>query len=145
LLGDTPTRITSLETVLITGQRTLDAQVYALRAGPYYEFAIGNGWSGRLGGGLAVAVADMQYTYSETIFFGGGAGVSNAGSSEDTSFQAGGYLEGKLLFAVTPATSLFAGVQYENLGTFSHKTGNEQAQLDMSSTINVLLGVQFNF
>jgi hypothetical protein len=46
---------------------------------------------------------------------------------------------------MTPCTSLFAGAQYENLGTFSHNTGNEQAQLDMSSTVYVLFGVQFSF
>jgi len=47
LLNDAPNRTTAAETVLITGQRTLDAQVYALRAGPYYEHAFGKRWSGR--------------------------------------------------------------------------------------------------
>jgi len=79
------------------------------------------------------------------ISFGGGQTVNNSGSSTGVDFNAGGYLEGKLLYAMTPAASLFAGVQYESLGTFSHNTGNEQAQLDMSSTLNVLFGVQFNF
>ena len=145
LLGDSPTRTTASETVLITGQRTLDAQVYALRAGPYYEYAFGTRWSGRLGGGLVLAVADTSYTYNETINFGGGQSLNNAGSSEGASFQAGGYVEGKLLYAMTPCTSLFAGAQYECLGNFSHNTGNEQAQLDMSSAVYVLFGVQFNF
>jgi hypothetical protein len=145
LLGDTPTRTTSLETVLITGQRTLDAQVYALRAGPYYEFSIGSGWSGRLGGGLALTLADTQYSYSETIFIGGGPGVNNAGSSEGASFQAGGYLEGKLLYAVTSHMSLFAGAQFESLGTFTHTVGREQAQLDLSSAVNVMFGLEWKF
>jgi hypothetical protein len=145
LLGDSPTRTTASETVTITGSRTLDAQVYALRLGPYFEFPFGKHWSGRLGGGLALGVANTKYSYNETISFGGGQTVNNAGSSEGTSFQAGGYLEGKLLYAVTPCTSLFAGAQFENLGTFSRNAGNEQAQLDMSSTVYVLFGVQFNF
>ena len=145
LLGDSPTRTTASETVTITGSRTLDAQVYALRLGPYFEFPLGKHWSGRLSGGLALGVADTQYSYNETISFGGGQTFNNNGSSEGASFQAGGYLEGKLLYAMTPCTSLFAGAQYENLGTFSHTTGNEQAQLDMSSTVYVLFGVQFSF
>jgi len=145
LLGDSPTRTTASETVLITGSRTLDAQVYALRLGPYFEFPFGKHWSGRLGGGLALGVADTKYSYNEMISFGGGQTFNNIGSSESASFQAGGYLEGKLLYAMTPCTSLFVGAQYENLGTFSHNTGNEQAQLDMSSTVYVLFGVQFNF
>jgi hypothetical protein len=70
LLGDSPTRTTASETVLITGSRTLDAQVYALRLGPYFEFPFGKHWSGRLGGGQT---------------------FNNNDSSEGASFQAGGY------------------------------------------------------
>jgi hypothetical protein len=145
LLGDTPMRTTASTAVMLTGQRTLEAQVAAFRAGPYYEFPIGKRWSGRLGGGLVLAVADTQYTFSETLTFGNGYVAKNSGSGSGAEFQAGGYLEGKLLYAITPDTSLFAGAQYENLGTFSRNAGNEQAQLDMSSTVYVLFGVQFNF
>jgi hypothetical protein len=145
LLGDNPTRTTTPETVLITGSRTLDAQVYALRLGPYFEFPFGKHWSGRLGGGLALGVANTKYSYNETISFGGGQAVNHAGSSEGVEFQAGGYLEGKLLYAMTPRMSLFAGAQYEYLGTFSRSAGNEQAQLDMSSAVYVLAGIQWVF
>ena len=145
LLGDTPARTMASTTVLTTGQRTLDAQVCALRAGPYYEFPIGKRWSGRLGGGLVLAVADTQYTFNETMTFGNGLVANNAGSSSGAELRAGGYLEGKLLYTVTPDTSLFAGAQYENLGTFSRTAGNEQAQLDMGSAVYVLFGVQLSF
>jgi hypothetical protein len=145
LLGDSPTRTTASESVLITGSRTLDAQIYALRLGPYFEFPLGKHWSGRLGGGLVLGLANLEYSYNETISFGGGPTFHNNGSSDGASFQAGAYLEGKLLYAVTPSTSLFAGAQFEDLGTFAHNAGNEQAQLDMSSTVNLLFGVQFNF
>ena len=46
---------------------------------------------------------------------------------------------------MTPATSLFAGAQFENLGTFSRNAGNERAQLDLNNAVYVLFGVQFNF
>ncbi len=145
LLNDSPTRTTASETVSISGSRTLDAQIYAFRAGSYYEFQFGQHWSGRRGGGLAGGLADTRYSYNETITFPGGTSFNNAGSGQGVSVQAGGYLQGELLYALTPVTSLFASVQYENLGTISQNAGNEQAQLDMSSTINVLFGVQFNF
>jgi hypothetical protein len=148
LLGDTPTRTTTPEMVFISGQRTLDAQVYVLRGGPYYEFSFGNRWSGRLGGGLALAVADTKYSFNSvniTTSAGGVQTAYNVGSSEGAEFQAGGYLEGKLLYAMTVRTSLFAGAQYECLGTFSRNAGNEQAQLDMSNSVYVLFGVQLSF
>jgi hypothetical protein len=145
LLGDSPTRTTASETILVTGSRSVDAQVYALRLGPYFEFPFGRGWSGRLGGGLALGVSDIKYTYNETIDFSGVGTINESGSGEGASFQAGGYLEGKLIYALTPCTSLFAGAQFESLGTFSQNAGNEQAQLDMSRSVFVLCGVQFNF
>jgi hypothetical protein len=96
-------------------------------------------------GGLLLAVADTQYTFNETMTFGNGLVANNAGSSLGAELRAGGYLEGKLLYAVTPDTSLFAGAQYENLGTFTRTAGSEQAQLDMGSEVHVVFGVQFSF
>jgi hypothetical protein len=145
LLGDSPTRTSSQEPVVITGSRTLDAQVYALRLGPYYELLLGQDWYVRAGGGLVLGLADTQYTCHDTVYYGGGQIVSQSGSGEGVSFNAGGYLEARLLYHLTPDWSLFAGAQYEYLGTFSRTTGDEQAQLDMSGTVNVLFGVQFNF
>jgi hypothetical protein len=145
LLGDAPTRTTASTSVMITGQRTLEAQIYVLRAGPYYEYFFGKRWSGRLGGGLVLAVADTKYSFNETIAFGNGLVANNAGSSSGAELRAGGYLEGKLLFAVTPDTSLFAGAQYENLGTFSRTAGSEQARLDMGRAVYVLFGFQLSF
>jgi len=145
LLGDSPARSITTSPVLIMGQHNLDAQIYVLRAGPYYEFNFGQRWSGRLGAGLALGVADMKYSFNETIFFGGGSTVNNAGSSEGAEFQAGAYLEGKVLYALTDQLSLFVGAQYEYLGNFSHNAGNEQAQLDMNCGVYVLFGMQWGF
>jgi hypothetical protein len=145
LLGDSPARTTAAQTVVVTGGRTLDAQVYVLRGGPYYEFKLSERFSGRVGAGLTLAVADMQYSFDETLNFGGGNTVRNSGSGSGAEFGAGGYLEAKLLFAMTDHTSLYFGTQYEYLGNFSHRAANESAQLDMSNTVNILLGVQWNF
>jgi len=145
LLGDSPTRTTMTDTIQITGQRKLDAQVCALRAGPYFEFPFGKQWSGRFGGGLAVAIVETSYSYNETMTFGSGPVINSTGSSSGAEVGVGGYLDGKLLYAVTPETSFFAGAQYEYLGKFSRTAGGEQAQLDMNSAVYLLLGVQVSF
>jgi hypothetical protein len=102
-------------------------------------------FSGRVGAGLTLAVADMKYSFDETLNFGGGNTVRNAGSSSGAEFGVGAYLEAKLLFAMTDHTSLYAGTQYEYLGNFSHRAGNESAQLEVNNTLNILLGVQWDF
>lgn len=145
LIGDTPTRTLSAAAVQITGPQTLDGQICALRAGPYYDFQFCKRWSGRLGGGVSLAVADLNYSFNETIAYGHGLTVHNAGSGSGAEFQAGGYVEGKVLYALTRRTLLFAGAQYEYLGTFSRAAGNEQAQLDLGSAVYLLFGVEWHF
>ena len=145
LLGDAPARSSTIQSVLITGDHTLEAQLFVLRGGPYYEFNFGERWSGRLGAGLALGVADMKYSFNETLNFGGGSTVNNAGASEGAEFQAGAYLEGRVLYALTDNWSLFAGAQYEYLGKFSHNAGSEQAQLDMNCGVYVLFGFQWSY
>ena len=71
--------------------------------------------------------------------------VSRAGSSSGADVLVGGYLDAKLLCALTRHASIFAGAQYENLGTTSRSTAGEQAQLNLEGTVNVLFGVQFSF
>ena len=145
LLGDSPTRTTTLDTLVLTGQRALDANIYAFRTGPYYEFHFGKNWAGRLGGGLALGVADMTVSYNETLTFGSGPVLNQIGSSSELTVQAGGYLEARLLYALNERLSLFAGAQWEYLGTFAQTAGRTEAQLDMSSAVSVLCGVQWRF
>ena len=145
LLGDTPTRSTSLESVMITGHRSLDAQVYALRAGLDYEVPFCKRFSARFSGGLALAVADSKYSFNETATFESGAVVSRAGSSSGADVLVGGYVDAKLLCALTHHISIFAGAQYEDLGTTSRSVAGEQAQLNLEGSVNVLFGVQVSF
>jgi hypothetical protein len=122
----------------LAGQRTLDAQVYSLRLGPYYELGFGKRWAGRLGGGLSLALVDTKLSYGSEALVG-------SASSEGTDFQAGGYVEGLILFSVTPHLGLFAGAQYEYLGTQDRSAGNETAQLDLTGAVSVLIGAQWKF
>lgn len=111
LIPDTPARTMSAAAVMISGPQSLDGQIYSLRVGPYYDFQFCKRWSGRLGGGLSLAVADLNYSFNETISYGGGLTANNAGSGSGAEFQAGGYVEGKVLFALTHRMSAFAGAQ----------------------------------
>ena len=145
LLGDSPTRTSAAEAVMITGSHSLDADVFALRLGPYYEAILAKRWSVRLGGGVALGVAHLDYSYNETVAVGPATTFNNAGSTSGEEFNAGAYAEGRLTFSVTDHTRLFAGAQYEYLGTFSRNAGNEQVQLDMDAAVFILFGFQWNF
>ena len=140
LISATPGRSISSEPILLPGQRKLDAQVYALRLGPYIELPICRRFAGRLDGGLTLAVAETSFSYSSQGFVG-----SASGSSDGADFHAGGYVEGDLIYVLTQRVSLFAGAQFEYLGNFTRTAGTEQAQLDLGSMCNFLVGCQWRF
>ena len=138
LINATPGQsTTSSQSAWVAGQRTLDAQVYQVRLGPYYELGWGKHWAARLGGGLSLALVDTRLSYD-------GASLGSA-SSEGMDFQAGAYLEGRVLFSVTRHVSLFAGAQYEYLGTQDRNAGHESAQLDLTGVVSFLVGAQWSF
>jgi hypothetical protein len=139
LISATPSSSSmSVSTFSIAMQRTLDAQVYGLRLGPYYELNFCKRWSGRLGGGLNLALVDSKLSYSSGPLVG-------SASSDGTDFQAGGYVEGLVLFSATRHLGLFAGAQYEYLGTYNRTAGIETSQLDMGSAVSILFGAQWRF
>lgn len=145
LLGDSPSRSTGLESVQVTGQRTLEAQIYALRTGVFYEHSFWKRLSVQFSGGLAFAVVDGRYSFNENVAFGSGTVIQRKARSSGTDFLVGGYVDGKLLYALTPRTQLYTGVQYENLGNYSRTTAGERAQLKLDAAVNILFGVQFRF
>jgi hypothetical protein len=139
LISDTPIgSSSSSQAISLAGQRTLDAQVYALRMGPYYELGLGKRWATRLSGGLTLALVDTKLSYN-------GGSLVGSGSSEGTDFQAGAYVEGLVLYSLTQHLSLFAGAQYDYLGTCDRSAGIESAQLDMTGAVSILIGAQWSF
>ena len=139
LISATPiASASSSQTILLAGQRTLEAQVYALRMGPYYQLGFLKRFAVRVGGGLTLALVDTKLSYDRGALVG-------SGSSEGTDFQAGAYVEGLLLFSVTHHLGLFAGAQYEYLGTYDRSAGIETAQLNLTGAVSILLGAQWAF
>lgn len=145
LLESPPTRTITPDTVVITGRRTLDAQVFALRTGPYYEFKLGEKWSGRVSGGLALGLADMEYSYNQTLTYGSGPVLNQARSGSDLVLRAGPFVEGKVIYAVNDQLGLYARAQFAHLGEFSNTTGQERASLDMRGAVHVGFGLQWRF
>jgi hypothetical protein len=145
LIGDAPTRTAASTSLLVTGKRTLDAQLYGLRLGPYFELPITKRFAARLGAGLAVAVVSSDFSFNETAAFASGPSVSRSGSNSNNDILAGGYFSGQLSYAVTERTSFFAGAQYQYLGKSSQSAAGGAAVLDLSHGIFVTLGVRLSF
>ena len=145
IIGDSPNRTVSADAVTITGTRKLEAQLYGLRLGPYLDLPITRRFSGRLEGGLSLALVDSTFSVNETLSFAGGSVVSRVGSASKTDVLAGGYIGGDLSYTLTQRTSVFTGAQYQYLGTFSQTVAGEKAELDLAGGIYLTFGLRFGF
>jgi hypothetical protein len=136
---------------LITGDRHLDADLYTLRLGPYFEVPLSERFALTFSGGLALALADSQFSFQENVTITDPQYVSvtlphpRSGSGSQMDVLVGGYVGASLSYAVTERLNLVAGAQFQADGQAVSNRGGKQAVLDLSRSIIVSLGATFSF
>src|SRR5439155_19683385 len=124
---------------LISGQRPLDTSIYGFQLGPYLEIPLGQCWSVSLSAGLALVIADGDFTYTETVTMANipNLAVSRHGDGSHTDFMAGYYGGGRIAYNINDSWSVFAGAQYQDVGLYKHSSNNKQAELDLGGNVFV--------
>jgi hypothetical protein len=97
-------------------------------------------------GGLAVGIVDANANWKETLTLpGGGSGSTTSGGGSDTAVKWGYYIGVDAAYQLSEHWGVDAGVQFQDLGTYSHDFGGRTAQLDLSQSVYVQLGVSYSF
>jgi hypothetical protein len=130
---------------IVTGSREFDADIFGFRLGPYLEIPLSRKISLSLSGGLALAEINSDFRFTETIQAGSVVFPSTRGAGSHNEILPGGYLEGTVSCAVTRSASVFAGVQFQNLGHYTHRVNHKEAALDLSNSLFVNLGLSYTF
>jgi hypothetical protein len=148
LLGSSPINST---TTLVPGANLrvddhFDADLWGFRLGPYIEDPLTEKFSLHASGGLAVGIVDANANWKETLTLpGGGGGTTTAGGGSDTAVKWGYYIGVDAVYQLSDHWGVDAGVQFQDLGTYSHDFGGRTAQLDLSQSVYVQLGVSYSF
>ena len=148
VIGATPqsSTVSSIpEMVSGSGSRSLDVDIYGLRLGPYLEIPLGGRFKASLSGGLSLAEINSTFQFNETIHLDSTLLPSTRGSGSHNDFLAGGYVEGNISYALNPSTGVFAGVQFQDLGKYTHSENGRDAVLDLSKSLFVTLGISYSF
>jgi hypothetical protein len=127
----------------MTGARNFDADVLGFRLGPYLELPLGERWLLAFSGGLALAQVNSDFSFNEAVALPNVPPVSGAGSHDD--LLVGWYVAGNVNFQLTKAWGLFGGVQFQDVGKYSHTVNGRTAVLDLSATIFIVAGASFSF
>jgi hypothetical protein len=130
---------------IVTGSREFDADIFGFRLGPYVEIPLSRKISLGFSGGLSVAEVNSDFGFTETIQAGSVTLPSTHGSSSHNDLLAGAYVSGNVSCALNHSTRFDAGVQFQDLGQYSHPVNGREAMLDLSKSVFVTLGLSYSF
>ena len=129
----------------ITGSRTLEMSLFALRLGPLLHWELHPRWAVSLSAGPAFGYLDGDLSYDEIIVSPDGGSASNRGRTDGSEFVVGGYVGATLMFHAEEHGDFYIGVQYMPLGTATVSGGGREAQLDMSGAVYFTAGINWPF
>ena len=104
-----------------------------------------------LGGGLTLAVADTEFSYSETVLISDPtyginlASQPRSGSGSETDFLVGGYAGGSLSYALSEKVSLFAGAVFQAAGKAVNETKGKESVLNLNKSVLISIGAKYAF
>jgi hypothetical protein len=107
--------------------------------------------SAMLGGGLTLAWADTEFSFSENVMISDPAhGITmrsgeHSGSGSHTDFLVGGYAGASLVYAISEKVRLLAGAMFQAAGTsINHQNGKESV-LDLGKSVVISVGASYAF
>ena len=146
IIGDNPSRSLTHTVIPVAGQREFEANLFAFKAGPYFEVPLNKTFSFSLEGGAAMMYVWSNFRFNEEVETPGGL-LNIKGNSNNRDIEFGGYAGAKITAAIKEQWSLFVGAQWQDMGTYEHRdraTG-ETAVLDLSNSIFFTAGVGYSF
>ena len=147
IISDAPNRTVDVQAnaASIAGSRELDANLFGIKLGPYFEIPMGSRWAVRLRGGLALVEVNSEFSYTETTTLPGLTPSTSSAHGWHSGLQVGGYAGATLSCSLSPSTSLFAGGEFEDVGSFTQNLNGRQAVLDLSRSVLVTFGLSYSF
>jgi len=158
LISDIPARTSAVIPggAVVTGQSKLDAALFAIKLGPQVEWrpSPASRWGLTLNAGLAAAIVNSEFTFSESVTIpsmgpglqpGVSATQARAASGSTAEVLLGGYAGLSASYKFTDRLSLIGAGQYQNLGTFSQTVAGKKAEIELGNTILLSLGLRYSF
>jgi hypothetical protein len=136
----TPTESSQMG-VQVTGHRTLDANLFAIRLGPSMYWDLGDSVGMQLSAGPVLGIVDGEYSYNETL----GGTAHNVGSFDSVGIQYGGYVSANFDYHVNQSVDLYIGAQYMTMTDYTISSGGREGSLDLGGQIYISAGINWPF
>jgi hypothetical protein len=150
LLDDSPQRQPPLNaTGMVAGSRSFDANIYTLRLGGFYDYAVTKKFNLGLNAGLALIFVNGEFSFNEIISFAGPTGPTTlvqAGSNREFCTLAGGYVGVRASYDLDPHWRLFGTANYLSTTSYEQTAGGVRSlTLEFKNTFLLSVGVGYAF
>ena len=125
-----------------------DADIWGGRFGPYIELPFGKKeqFTILVSVGPAVGLIHANEHWKQTLTLdGSGNSSSTSGGGSNTDILWGWYGAATANYQFDKHWGISAGVQYQDLGTYNHSFSGRNAQLDLSQSIFLEIGISYSF
>lgn len=148
LLGTTAADLgttTQTGAATIAGTRSIEANLFGLRLGPYLEYDFSRTVSVDLGGGFSGGLLDSRFSYNDLVTINGLGSQVSSGTDHSLGFVYGGYVRGQVTFKLGKSAALFGGAELDSLNDFTQSAGGTHAQINLGTIISVTGGIRLSF
>ena len=145
------TSSTPIQNQTITGSRTLDVTLYAIRLGPSFYWDLTHSVGMSLGAGPALGIASGDCSYNEVITISSPSGTTtsrNHGSFGATDVVYGGYVNGTVMYHVEDngqTADIYLGVQYMPLQDAHFNGPGLSSTLNLGGQVYITAGINWPF
>lgn len=129
----------------VQGTRSLTADLFSLRIGPYLEIPITDRISTTLGAGAAIVYVQSEFHYRETVSIPNVGLAEHSASGHDNGWVFGWYAGLSVSAEVKKNWRVIAGAQFQSVEDYTHKEGGKKAILRMGEACFFNLGVAYSF
>ena len=132
--------------VNLLGSRNFEADIWGFRLGPYLQRPLGEHFDLNLVGGLALVLVNSDASWSQTLTVNNlDSDLTLSGHGKDSEMLLGYYVGANVAWHLNKRWDVTAGVQYQDVGTYSKPVGNRQVELDLGQSVFVSVGLSFKF
>jgi hypothetical protein len=137
--------VTPLGAATLKVNQDFDANLFGARLGPYIEYPVTDKFNLHLSGGLALGLMVANASWRETLTPAGGPATSVSGDGSDVDLLWGYYVGLDAQYQFNERWGVELGVQYQDLGTYRHDFGGRTAEVELSDSVFVHLGISYSF
>ena len=126
-------------------QDQFSGDLWGFRLGPYVDFPMSQKWSLHLSGGLVLGLLDDDSAWQESLNIPGTGTLNASGQGSDFKVLWGYYASLDAAYQINKRWGVEGGVQFEDIGKYSHNFGGQGVELDLSRSLFVQVGVSYSF